>query len=131
AVQAVPGQMAVAEEGRQGPEGRPESAEEQRALNGVGVAGQVGDDEGRAHGEGRAGGLQAEAAQAQAGPGGAERVLEAVAGREGLGGQLGGGGGRLGGAGAAATGGVGGGGGREGGRGGGPGRRLCRSAGRW
>src|SRR5207244_601170 len=82
---------AVAEDARQRPEGHAEGAQEQRAFGVLGPGGHVGQDEAGADGEGGAGGLAADAAQAQAALGGDAVVLEGVAGREGSGEQLGGG----------------------------------------
>ena len=86
----IPVHRVLAEGARQGPEGQSEGAQEQRPLHLVGRAGLVRQGETGADGERLPGGAQAEAAQAQAGLGGAAVVLEAVAAGEVLGEQLGG-----------------------------------------
>src|SRR5262249_57507498 len=73
--QAIPVHRPLAEDTGQGPEGHAEGTQEQRPLDGVGAARQVGQDEGRANGEGLSGSLEADTAQAQAGLLGGADVL--------------------------------------------------------
>src|SRR5262249_20914346 len=88
-LKAIPVSVVAAEDAGDGPEGDAEGAEEEGVGDVVGGAGQVGQREAGADGEGLAGGLEPNAAQAQAELLRGAVILEAVAQGEGFGGQLG------------------------------------------
>src|SRR5947209_13176416 len=88
-LQPVPVHRVAAEDAGQCPERHAEGAEEQGTLDVVGPASHVGQDEGGADSEGRAGGLALDAAQAESELGGDAVVLERIAVGKGFGEQFG------------------------------------------